>query len=272
MARRPCGADHPKATLGVGTVVTADDARAAADAGADFLVSPWPAPAVRQVATVPFLEGGFTPAEVAAASAHGVAKLFPAHLGGIAYLRSLLAVLPEARIMPTGGIKLDQVRDWLAAGAFAVWVPREFAYLRAGSAAARLEPSDVDFETKALLISGITAALSPSCAATLLHAAARVCESGGDSGLRPQLPRPAHQRRRREHLLQVDSAACECGAAVHSCRHPGSVRPCRSGRGGGRLPRVGSAVRRGDPRGRRDHGQCSRCCFAAARGTHQISY
>jgi 2-dehydro-3-deoxyphosphogluconate aldolase/(4S)-4-hydroxy-2-oxoglutarate aldolase len=113
---------YPEATLGVGTVTTAPDALAAQEAGADFLVSPWPAPAVRDVANVPFIEGGFTPAEIAAATAHGIAKLFPAHLGGPAYLRSLLAVLPGARIIPTGGIQPSEVDEWLAAGALAVGV------------------------------------------------------------------------------------------------------------------------------------------------------
>jgi 2-dehydro-3-deoxyphosphogluconate aldolase/(4S)-4-hydroxy-2-oxoglutarate aldolase len=104
---------------------TAEDARRAVDSGADFLVSPYPAPEVRAFADdagMVFLEGGFTPAEVAAASAHGIAKLFPAHVGGPAYLRSVLAVLPGARIVPTGGIGLAEVRDYLAAGAYAVGV------------------------------------------------------------------------------------------------------------------------------------------------------
>ena len=116
---------HPAAVLGAGTVTTDADARLAVEAGADFLVSPYPAAAVRAFAgetgTV-FLEGGLTPGEVAAASAHGIAKLFPAHVGGPAYLRSVLAVLPGARVVPTGGIGLADVRDYLAAGAYAVGV------------------------------------------------------------------------------------------------------------------------------------------------------
>lgn len=116
---------HPAAVLGAGTVTTAEDARRAMDAGADFLVSPYPAAEVRgfadETGTV-FLEGGLTPAEVAAASARGIAKLFPAHVGGPAYLRSVLAVLPGARIVPTGGIALGAVGDYLAAGAYAVGV------------------------------------------------------------------------------------------------------------------------------------------------------
>jgi 2-dehydro-3-deoxyphosphogluconate aldolase / (4S)-4-hydroxy-2-oxoglutarate aldolase len=117
----------PDLLTGVGTVVSAADARQAAARGAAFLVSPYPAPEVRQVADaadVPFIEGGFTPAEVAAAASRGIAKLFPAHVGGIAYLRSLLSVMPAARIIPTGGIEPGEAGDWLRAGALAVGVGR----------------------------------------------------------------------------------------------------------------------------------------------------
>jgi 2-dehydro-3-deoxyphosphogluconate aldolase / (4S)-4-hydroxy-2-oxoglutarate aldolase len=117
--------EAPAATIGLGTVVDAATAEEAAALGAAFLVSPWPAPAARAVAEragVPFLEGGLTPAELAAAAGRGVAKLFPAHVGGPAYLRSMLAVLPGARIVPTGGIRLEDVPAWLDAGAFAVGV------------------------------------------------------------------------------------------------------------------------------------------------------
>ena len=115
----------PQLRVGVGTVTDPDLARRALRAGAAFLVSPWPVPGVREAADAdgrPFLEGGVTPAEVAAAAGRGVAKLFPAHVGGPAYLRSLLAVLPGARVVPTGGIALDDVGEWLDAGAFAVGV------------------------------------------------------------------------------------------------------------------------------------------------------
>ncbi len=72
---------------------------------------------------------------------------------------------------------------------------REFAYLRAGSAATRLQPSDVDtagvVNARSVLLSGITAALSPSCAATVLHAAKLVHSAGGtvvyDPNFRPRL-------------------------------------------------------------------------------------
>jgi 2-dehydro-3-deoxyphosphogluconate aldolase/(4S)-4-hydroxy-2-oxoglutarate aldolase len=115
----------PELLVGVGTVTTPHQADQAVQSGARFLVSPWPSPDVRPVAAaagVDFLEGGFTPAEVAAAAGRGIAKLFPAHVGGPAYLRSLLAVLPGARIIPTGGIRPADAADYLRAGAVAVGV------------------------------------------------------------------------------------------------------------------------------------------------------
>lgn len=124
------GSEHPSVTFGVGTLTTAHDAARACEAGAGFLVSPYPADEVREVADqsgVPFIAGGFSPGEVAAAARHGAAKLFPAHVGGPRYLKSLKAVLPGARIMPTGGITLGEVADWLAAGAFAVGIGGDLA-------------------------------------------------------------------------------------------------------------------------------------------------
>jgi 2-dehydro-3-deoxyphosphogluconate aldolase / (4S)-4-hydroxy-2-oxoglutarate aldolase len=120
-------ADHPDRWVGIGTVLDAATASQARETGADFVVSPCPVPAVRAAlaGSIPFIEGGLTVAEVLASAAHGVAKLFPAHVGGVAYLRSLLAIAPDSRIVPTGGIALDQVSTWLAAGATAVGVGRD---------------------------------------------------------------------------------------------------------------------------------------------------
>jgi 2-dehydro-3-deoxyphosphogluconate aldolase/(4S)-4-hydroxy-2-oxoglutarate aldolase len=117
----------PGLLAGVGTVTTARAAGEAARLGAGFLVSPYPAPEARAAAVeagIPFIEGGFTPAEVAAAASLGIAKLFPAHVGGIQYLSSLLSVLPGALVIPTGGIKPADAEEWLRAGALAVGVGR----------------------------------------------------------------------------------------------------------------------------------------------------
>ncbi|MBV9448143.1 MAG: bifunctional 4-hydroxy-2-oxoglutarate aldolase/2-dehydro-3-deoxy-phosphogluconate aldolase [Streptosporangiaceae bacterium] len=113
----------PHVVTGLGTVTDGETAALAIDTGASFLVSPYPAAEVRSVADaagVPFIEGGFTPGEIAASARHGVAKLFPAASAGPGYLRSVLDVIPGARVIPTGGIGLDRVGDWLAAGAYAV--------------------------------------------------------------------------------------------------------------------------------------------------------
>ena len=115
----------PEVCVGAGTVTTPSFAARAVEVGAQFCVSPCLVPDVRTTlaaSDIPLMEGGLTPTEVLGAAAHGVAKLFPAHVGGVAYLRSLLAVAPHARIMPTGGIPLASAAEWLAAGAFAVGI------------------------------------------------------------------------------------------------------------------------------------------------------
>jgi 2-dehydro-3-deoxyphosphogluconate aldolase / (4S)-4-hydroxy-2-oxoglutarate aldolase len=114
--------------VGVGTLRTYADADTAVACGARFLVTPCPSREVREVAEggrVPLLEGGLTPGEVLAATDRGIAKLFPAHVGGTGLLRSILALSPGARIVPTGGIRLADVADWLDAGAYAVGVGSE---------------------------------------------------------------------------------------------------------------------------------------------------
>jgi 2-dehydro-3-deoxyphosphogluconate aldolase/(4S)-4-hydroxy-2-oxoglutarate aldolase len=131
-------AQRPGAWIGLGTVTSAGTARRAIEAGARFLVSPWGAADVREhaaAAGVPFLEGAFSPGELAACAARGPLKLFPAHVGGTAYLKSMLAVLPGAQVVPTGGIRLPDVPAWLAAGAVAVGVGSD---LLAGDVGERL--------------------------------------------------------------------------------------------------------------------------------------
>jgi 2-dehydro-3-deoxyphosphogluconate aldolase/(4S)-4-hydroxy-2-oxoglutarate aldolase len=121
---------HPDVCIGMGTITDPDTADAVARAGAAFGVTPYPVPGARArlaAYDLPLLEGGATPGEVLGAARAGVAKLFPAHIGGPEYLRSLLAVAPDARIMPTGGVALDDVPAWLRAGAYAVGVGSDLA-------------------------------------------------------------------------------------------------------------------------------------------------
>lgn len=124
-AIRHARAELPAAVVGAGTVLTADDAHAAMDAGAQLLVSPALCPsamAVGRHAGVPTVPGAFTPTEIVAAHAAGatLVKLFPATVLGPRYLAALRQPLPDVRIVPTGGVALDNARAWLAVGATAL--------------------------------------------------------------------------------------------------------------------------------------------------------
>ena len=111
--------------LGAGTVLRPAQAHAAVEAGAEFLVSPGTEPelAGAMLGTgVTVLSGALTPSEVMTALRLGVhvVKLFPASLGGPAFLRSLRGPFPDVAFVPTGGVSPGNVADWLAAGAVAV--------------------------------------------------------------------------------------------------------------------------------------------------------
>ncbi|MFC1431071.1 bifunctional 4-hydroxy-2-oxoglutarate aldolase/2-dehydro-3-deoxy-phosphogluconate aldolase [Streptacidiphilus sp. N1-3] len=118
----------PGTLLGAGTVLTRDQARAAIDAGARYLVTPGVTEEVLAEGVaqdVPVLCGALTPSEAMAAVRLGAAavKLFPAHaVGGTRYLRDLRAPFPDVPFIAIGGIALDDVADYLAAGAVAVGV------------------------------------------------------------------------------------------------------------------------------------------------------
>jgi 2-dehydro-3-deoxyphosphogluconate aldolase/(4S)-4-hydroxy-2-oxoglutarate aldolase len=112
----------PVAVVGAGTVLTADQAKAAADAGAAFLVSPVLDLELATAGGVPFYPGGLTPTEIFRAHEAGapLVKLFPAATVGPRYVKDLHGPLPDVRIMPTGGIDIADVATWLSNGASAV--------------------------------------------------------------------------------------------------------------------------------------------------------
>jgi 2-dehydro-3-deoxyphosphogluconate aldolase/(4S)-4-hydroxy-2-oxoglutarate aldolase len=121
-------ADAPAAAgsiRGVGTVMTGDQAAAAIDAGARFLVTPGIRPDVAKVATGrsgPVFLGAFTPTEVAMAVDLGSAavKIFPAKRLGPDYLSDLHGPYPGVELLPSGGINDSNARQFLDAGALAV--------------------------------------------------------------------------------------------------------------------------------------------------------
>jgi 2-dehydro-3-deoxyphosphogluconate aldolase / (4S)-4-hydroxy-2-oxoglutarate aldolase len=112
-------------TVGVGTIVDSEQVRAAAAAGARFVVSPGLVPEVIETALTLGLEpmpGVFTATEILTAAATGarVMKLFPASSGGPSYLRALRGPFPTIAIIPTGGVRIEEVQAYLQAGATAI--------------------------------------------------------------------------------------------------------------------------------------------------------
>lgn len=122
--------DAGEALIGVGSIRTAAQTRQAIDSGAQFLVSPVMVAEMLDLgsaAGIPTMPGAFTPSEIAAAQQAGasVVKVFPASVLGPAYLRAILAPMPELRLMPTGGVSLGNITDYLRAGVIAVGVGGE---------------------------------------------------------------------------------------------------------------------------------------------------
>lgn len=109
----------PEALVGVGTVRTADQFKAAVDAGASFAVSPGLTPALAEAAAaagIPFLPGVATASESMYAADQGftVQKLFPAEaVGGMGLLKALYGPLPDIVFCPTGGINAANARQYL---------------------------------------------------------------------------------------------------------------------------------------------------------------
>jgi 2-dehydro-3-deoxyphosphogluconate aldolase / (4S)-4-hydroxy-2-oxoglutarate aldolase len=108
--------------LGAGTVITREQVDQAAEAGSTFLVSPGCdpelLPAMLETGLL-VLPGVLTPSEVMLARRLGApaVKLFPGSSGGPSFLKALLGPFPDVFFVPTGGVSVDNVSDWFAAGA-----------------------------------------------------------------------------------------------------------------------------------------------------------
>jgi 2-dehydro-3-deoxyphosphogluconate aldolase/(4S)-4-hydroxy-2-oxoglutarate aldolase len=114
--------------VGAGTVLSVADAARCLEAGARYLVTPVLladlAPLCRDAGALCVMSG-LTPSEVYAAWQHGAhaVKVFPASsMGGPPYLRALKSVFPDIPLVPTGGVNLTNLRDYLGAGALFVGV------------------------------------------------------------------------------------------------------------------------------------------------------
>ena len=111
--------------IGAGSVINAEQARAVAAAGAQFVVSPITKREILDecaALSLPAMPGAFTPSEIQQAWEWGAAvvKVFPANHLGRRYIKDVLAPLPHLRLMPTGGVSLDNLREYIEMGAFAV--------------------------------------------------------------------------------------------------------------------------------------------------------
>jgi len=117
----------PDVLIGAGTVVEEETAAKVIDAGATFVVGPVLNLDIvslcvrRGVAVMP---GCYTPTEILAGWKAGadIIKVFPATSLGPKYFKDLSGPFPDIRLMPTGGVTIDNVGEWIAAGACAVGI------------------------------------------------------------------------------------------------------------------------------------------------------
>ncbi len=113
--------------LGAGTVLDTETARLAILSGADFVVSPHTNLGVIELCQrydKLVMPGALTPTEVVSAWQAGadIVKIFPSDLTGPQYLKALHGPLPQVKLMPTGGVNLDTVAEFLKCGACALGV------------------------------------------------------------------------------------------------------------------------------------------------------
>lgn len=112
--------------IGAGTVLDQAAAEKAMEAGAKFLVSPGlneGAVVFARNHNIPFIPGVMTPSEIMQATSLGceVIKIFPVSvLGGVSYLKNLKGPFPKLQVMASGGIGLDEIREYFQEGTFCV--------------------------------------------------------------------------------------------------------------------------------------------------------
>ena len=112
--------NYPDMDIGAGTVINAEQCRAALGAGAKFIVSPGLSLEVAQIckeANVPYYPGCVTPTEIMQALDLGITtvKFFPANVyGGLKALKALSGPFPQVRFIPTGGVDRSNLDEFLA--------------------------------------------------------------------------------------------------------------------------------------------------------------
>jgi len=124
---RLVGRADPRHAIGAGTVLSRETARRALDAGASFLVGPcFDEETSREAARarIPYIPGAGTVGEIVHATRAGadIVKVFPGETLGPAFVRAVRGPFPHIRLMPTGGVTVENVGDWFRAGAVSVGV------------------------------------------------------------------------------------------------------------------------------------------------------
>jgi 2-dehydro-3-deoxyphosphogluconate aldolase/(4S)-4-hydroxy-2-oxoglutarate aldolase len=125
--KRALSASATAAAIGIGSVRSLDEAQAAIEAEADFIVSPITNVHIIERcvrSNVAVMPGAFSPTEIANAWDAGadMVKVFPARGLGPGYIKDVLAPMPYLKLMPTGGIDLSNIHSYFAAGAVAVGI------------------------------------------------------------------------------------------------------------------------------------------------------
>lgn len=121
----------PECTIGTGTLLTSEQMKEAIAAGAQFLFTPHVDPVMIELAvqrSVPIIPGALSPTEIVTAWAAGAScvKVFPVQaVGGISYIKSLQGPLGDIPLIPTGGVTLENAKEFLSAGAIAVGLSGE---------------------------------------------------------------------------------------------------------------------------------------------------
>ena len=116
----------PNCTIGTGTLLTLDQLKEAIAAGAQFLFTPHVDPVMIQTAvahSIPIIPGALSPTEIVTAWQAGAScvKVFPvSSVGGASYIKSLQGPLGNIPLIPTGGVTLENAKEFIAAGAIAV--------------------------------------------------------------------------------------------------------------------------------------------------------
>lgn len=113
--------------IGAGTVLDAETARIAILAGAQYIVSPYVDLATIKLCNryqIPVMPGAITVKEIVEAMEVGadIVKVFPGEMVGPSYVKSIKGPIPQAPLMPTGGVSLDNVGEWIKNGCVAVGV------------------------------------------------------------------------------------------------------------------------------------------------------